>query len=246
MITCEDCGKQLDYGGRGRPPKYCPAHAKASKRRLDRARPNGGRIRKEYPKCCRDAQAAGVEAYGREAITYQDWVTYRLVTQHWNVVYYEPPIEHALVSGAHVRKTKARTCAQHAQFTQQKRQSRMQALSEQAAIRDEKASLQVAIWGDNPMPVMWTLADAVASDVSESYRVGNTASPDEYMPADNGLETLAGSGSKSGYDAETEEQARRYLAKWGWVHELVSATVRQNLVCEVLYAQDERGFTLAA
>jgi hypothetical protein len=60
MITCEDCGHQLEYKGRGRPPKYCKAHAKVSKQRLDRARPNNGHDRKEYLDCCLCAQEAGV------------------------------------------------------------------------------------------------------------------------------------------------------------------------------------------
>ena len=53
----------MPYGGRGRPPEYCPEHARANTRRLNKARPGGGHKRKSYPLCCLDAQAAKVRAY---------------------------------------------------------------------------------------------------------------------------------------------------------------------------------------
>ena len=56
------CGISLVYSGRGRPPEYCPEHAKASRKRTDKGRPDR-RSRKQYPQCCLDAQAAKVRAY---------------------------------------------------------------------------------------------------------------------------------------------------------------------------------------
>jgi hypothetical protein len=67
------CLVPLAYGGRGRPPEYCPEHAGASKQALDKARPDYGRARKRYDGCCLDAHAAGVRSYGAQTVRYQDW-----------------------------------------------------------------------------------------------------------------------------------------------------------------------------
>jgi hypothetical protein len=65
------CGIPVTYSGRGRPPKYCPDHAKASKQRSDKARPGSGHARKRYPQCCLDAQAARVRV--RTCAQHQQW-----------------------------------------------------------------------------------------------------------------------------------------------------------------------------
>ncbi len=43
----DDYGTSLTYSGRGRPPKYCPEHAKASKKRSDKRRPDAGHTRRQ-------------------------------------------------------------------------------------------------------------------------------------------------------------------------------------------------------
>jgi hypothetical protein len=73
LCSWDACETAVIYSGRGRPPKYCPKHAKASKRQSDKRRPDSGHDRKCYSQCCLDAQAAGVRTYGAETVRYQDW-----------------------------------------------------------------------------------------------------------------------------------------------------------------------------
>jgi hypothetical protein len=56
FCTWPGCNALLTFCGRGRPPKYCPDHAKASKVKSDRARPHGGHTSRVYPQCCKDAR----------------------------------------------------------------------------------------------------------------------------------------------------------------------------------------------
>jgi len=89
MDTCQwaGCGIPIAYSGRGQPPKYCPEHAKASKRRADKARPDYGKTRKRYPQCCLDAQAARVRTYGRGARVRSANVRACMQHQQWRAFY---------------------------------------------------------------------------------------------------------------------------------------------------------------
>src|SRR6266566_697951 len=92
MTACQYPGCLVELPpriGRGGRFKRCPEHAKARKREQDKARPKGGRIRKTYPQCCLDAQAAKVRAYKggtavkaanvRKCAQHRDWrIWYRL------------------------------------------------------------------------------------------------------------------------------------------------------------------------
>jgi hypothetical protein len=93
------CQHKLLYSGRGRPKKYCRDHASASKKALDKARPKGGHVRKDYPQCCVQAQLAGVKTYGyhgryvkrAKVITceqHREWVVFRrgAVREYWEAI----------------------------------------------------------------------------------------------------------------------------------------------------------------
>jgi hypothetical protein len=81
------CGIPVTYSGRGRPPKYCPDHAKASKQRSDKRRPDSGHARKRYPQCCLDAQAARVRTYGGGAHVKPASVRTCAQHQQWRAFY---------------------------------------------------------------------------------------------------------------------------------------------------------------
>lgn len=117
---------------RGRPRKYAtPEEAKAAKHAKDRARPNGGHIRKIYPRCCRDAQSAKVTAEGSRQIEYKVWAQSDLevrsalsaIMAHWRPMEIAPGWwrgmvkVQATVRGARITKKKLRKCDQHRQWT---------------------------------------------------------------------------------------------------------------------------------
>lgn len=83
----EGCETAVIYSGRGRPPKYCPEHAKASKQRSDKRRPDSGHTRKRYPQCCLDAHAAGVRTYGASARVRSASVRTCQQHQQWRAFY---------------------------------------------------------------------------------------------------------------------------------------------------------------
>jgi hypothetical protein len=87
ICSWDGCGTPVAYSGRGRPPKYCPEHASASKRRADRAPPDYGRVRKRYLQCCLDAQAAKVRAYKGGALVKPTKVRACAQHQQWQAFY---------------------------------------------------------------------------------------------------------------------------------------------------------------
>jgi len=190
------CGIPLTYKGRGRPPEYCPEHAEANTKRLNKARPGGGHERKSYPPCCLDAQAAKVRAYGMRVIRYQDWRKGPLYELYKRVV----RVGSALVKAANVR-----VCGQHQQWRAFYRLGRGQFLAVEAELRAEDNSDQLAeIWA------------------SERFRI-TASNPDGYFTPDPSMQIEVPSGgvgwdgiplpsAKSGYDAQREAETRQYLA----------------------------------
>jgi hypothetical protein len=181
----------------GRPPEYCPEHARASRKRSDKARPGGGHTRKSYPPCCLDAQAAKVRASGTGTIRYQDWRKGPLYELYTRVV---------RVGSAHVKAANVRVCDQHQKWHAFRRLSRGEFLDVEAELREEKNDPQ-------------GLAEVWAS---ERFRI-TASNPDGYMPPDPSLQIEVPSwgvgrdeipfpSTKSGYDAEAEAETRRYLA----------------------------------
>jgi hypothetical protein len=178
------CLVPLVYGGRGRPPEYCPEHAAASKQALDKARPGGGRTRKRYDGCCLDAQAAKVRAYGTRTIRYQDWREGPL---------YEPYTAVVRVGSAHVKSANVRVCAQHQQYRAWYGRSRKRSLAQASERRAERN-------------------DPALTEVKTSGRFRLTMGrPDDFIVPTRRAE-LTPAGAKVGYDAKLEAMAREWLA----------------------------------
>lgn len=115
-LKCQEhgCNVTLEYSGHGRPRQYCPEHARENKRKLDRARPNGGhkeRTTRHYPLCCQDAQKWGVVSYGGQKISYVEWDG-RLGES----ATYEFKTTVSQVGQAHVKPAKVQKCEQHKQW----------------------------------------------------------------------------------------------------------------------------------
>lgn len=183
------CLVPLVYSGRGRPPEYCPEHAKASRKRTDKARPDR-RTRKHYDGCCLDAQAAKVRAYGVRVIRYQDWDSrlYELYT----VV--------ARVGSALVKAASVRVCGQHQQYRAWYGRSRKRDLaqaSERRAERNDPGLTEVKTSG--------------------GFRL-TMGHPDDFIVPTRRAE-LTPAGVKVGYDARLEAMAREWLAWAPNVHE---------------------------
>jgi hypothetical protein len=178
------CRTPIAYSGRGRPPKYCPDHARASKQRADKARPDYGKTRKRYPQCCLDAQAAKVRAYGAQTVRYQDWDSRR----------YELYTVVARVGGAHVKSANVRVCAQHQQWRAFYARSRKRFLAQQSEARAEKNDPQL-----------------VELKRSKAFRL-TMNHPDDYIVPTQRVERTP-AGAKVGYDAELERKTMAWLAR---------------------------------
>jgi hypothetical protein len=190
------CLVPLVYGGRGRPPEYCAEHAQASKRALDKARPDYGRTRKRYDACCLDAQAAKVRAYGTQVIRYQDWAEEPRYELYTAVV---------RVGSAHVKTAKVRVCMQHSQWRAFYRLERLGDMADDSEARAEVNDPQLT-----------------EVKLSGRFRL-RMGRPDDYLVPDPSMQIEVPSSGvgwdgiwkpavKSGYDAKLEAETRRHLA----------------------------------
>jgi len=133
------CNAPFEYSGRGRRPKYCDDHKKASKQQSDKNRPNSGHNRKRYPPCCIDAQRAGVKATGAQSVVIPFWDAVSDGHAKLTDPIGDIPVT---VKDARIVKDNGRVCQQHKSAAQMNKRS-----SARARIRQHEAIAERTIPG---------------------------------------------------------------------------------------------------
>lgn len=199
ILYCQwkDCKAFFEYSGRGRRPKYCDEHKKASKQQSDKSRPKGGHARKVYPQCCIDSQEAGVKATGSQSIVIPFWDA--VSDGHARIT---DPIGNipVTVRDARIVVDNARVCQQH-----------------KTAARMEKRSKARSMIKHHEAIAERNVPDLAEVKVSLKFRLSFNP-PDDLMVRDPRLNLESEPdlerglpASYSGYSPKLERQAREFM-----------------------------------